>query len=94
MFRKAIVVLAIFLVLGSFGLSTSALARGGSHGGSDRSDGFRGSHFRGGFGNIPADSFGDYGNRACGLHDELRGCGNRDVWGHWGTYYGPMIPAI
>jgi hypothetical protein len=19
--------------------------------------------------------------------------GNRDVWGHWGTYYGPMIPT-
>ena len=19
---------------------------------------------------------------------------NRDVWGHWGTYYGPMIPAV
>jgi hypothetical protein len=19
--------------------------------------------------------------------------GNRDVWGHWGAYYGPMIPA-
>jgi hypothetical protein len=21
------------------------------------------------------------------------GTGNRDVWGHWGAYYGPMIPA-
>jgi hypothetical protein len=21
------------------------------------------------------------------------GSGNRDVWGHWGAYYGPMIPA-
>jgi hypothetical protein len=21
------------------------------------------------------------------------GDGNRDVWGHWGTYYGPMIPS-
>ena len=19
---------------------------------------------------------------------------SRDVWGHWGTYYGPMIPAV
>ena len=19
---------------------------------------------------------------------------NRDVWGHWGTYYGPMIPSV
>ena len=21
------------------------------------------------------------------------GYGNRDVWGHWGAYYGPMIPT-
>ena len=21
------------------------------------------------------------------------GHGNGDVWGHWGSYYGPMIPA-
>jgi hypothetical protein len=21
------------------------------------------------------------------------GTGNRDVWGHWGAYYGPMIPS-
>jgi len=21
------------------------------------------------------------------------GRGNGDVWGHWGAYYGPMIPA-
>jgi hypothetical protein len=21
------------------------------------------------------------------------GYGNHDVWGHWGAYYGPMIPA-
>jgi hypothetical protein len=20
------------------------------------------------------------------------GYGGRDVWGHWGTYYGPMVP--
>ncbi len=23
----------------------------------------------------------------------LSGYGNRDVWGHWGAYYGPMIPS-
>jgi hypothetical protein len=28
------------------------------------------------------------------LHNGLRGCENRDVWGHWGAYYGPMVPAI
>jgi hypothetical protein len=23
----------------------------------------------------------------------FNGYGNRDVWGHWGAYYGPMIPT-
>jgi hypothetical protein len=88
MLRKATVVLAIVLVLGNFGLSTSALARGGGHGDNDRGDSFRGNYLRGGFRGIPGDSFGGYGNRTGGLRE------NRDVWGHWGTYYGPMIPAI
>ena len=22
---------------------------------------------------------------------DLRGPGERDVWGHWGSYYGPMV---
>ena len=30
-----------------------------------------------------------YGNP----NDNFRGYGSRDVWGHWGAYYGPMIPA-
>ena len=30
-----------------------------------------------------------YGNP----NGNLSGYGNRDVWGHWGTYYGPMIPS-
>jgi hypothetical protein len=47
-------------------------------------DGFRGSHFfGGGFGGTPGDGY-----------RESRGYGGGDVWGHWGTYYGPMIPAI
>src|SRR2546430_866424 len=94
MLRKAIVILAIVLVLGSSGLSTSAFARSGGHGGGGRGDSFRGNHFRDGFGGIPGDSLGGYGNGTGGLHSRLRGYGNRDVWGHWGTYYGPMIPAI
>jgi hypothetical protein len=28
------------------------------------------------------------------LRGGLRGYGSRDMWGHWGAYYGPMIPAI
>jgi len=30
-----------------------------------------------------------YGNP----NSDLSGYGSRDVWGHWGAYYGPMIPA-
>jgi hypothetical protein len=55
-------------------------------------DGFRGNQSGGGFAGTPSDSYGGYGNRASGLHGGSRGYGGRDVWGHWGTYYGPMIP--
>ena len=91
MLRNAIIVLAIVLVLGSSGLSTSAFARGAGYGGGD---GFRGNHFGGGFGGTPGDGYGGYGNRASGLRGGFRGYGGRDVWGHWGAYYGPMIPMI
>jgi hypothetical protein len=94
MLRKATVVLAIVLVLGNFGFSTSALARGGGYGGSGGGDGFRGNHLRSGFGGIPAESFGVSGNRTVGLNDAFRGYEHRDVWGQWGTHYGPMVPAI
>ena len=26
-----------------------------------------------------------------GLHGELCNYGDRDIWGHWGGYYGPMV---
>jgi hypothetical protein len=26
--------------------------------------------------------------------DRSRGYEGRDVWGHWGIYYGPMLPSI
>jgi hypothetical protein len=85
MLRNATVVLAILLVLGSSGLSASAFARGGGYrvGGGD---GFRGNHFSGG-----GDGYAGYGNRASGLRGGFGGYGGRDVWGHWGAYYGPMI---
>lgn len=91
MLRSATVVLAILVALGSSGLSTSALASGGIYG-SGGGDGFRDNHFSGGFRNIPRDGYRGRGNRASGL-GEFRGWG-RDVWGHWGAYYGPMIPTI
>jgi hypothetical protein len=80
-------VLASAAVAGSL-LATEARAYGGhrSDGGGD--DGFRGNHLSSG------DSYGGYGNRGSGLRDGFRGYGGRDVWGHWGAYYGPMIPTI
>lgn len=50
-------------------------------------DGFRGNHLGGGFGVFP-------GDRASGLRGGFRGYGGRDVWGHWDTYYGPMVATI
>jgi hypothetical protein len=29
-----------------------------------------------------------------GEEDGFRGYEGHDVWGHWGTYYGPMVPSI
>jgi hypothetical protein len=26
--------------------------------------------------------------------ERFRGYGSHDVWGQWGTYYGPMIPSV
>jgi hypothetical protein len=25
---------------------------------------------------------------------DFRGVAGRDPWGHWGTYYGPMVPTV
>jgi hypothetical protein len=94
MLRNATVVLAIVLVLGSSGLSTSAFARGGAYGDGGGGDSFRGDHFGGGLGVTPGDGYDGYGNRASGLRGGFRGYGGRDGWGHWGAYYGPMIPHI
>jgi len=88
MLRNAMVVLAIILVLAVSGLSTSAFAHGGG------GDGFRANHFGGGFGGTPGDGYRSHGSRDTGLHGGFRGYGGRDVWGHWGAYYGPMIPMI
>jgi hypothetical protein len=45
-------------------------------------------------GGAPGDGYDDYGNRADGLRGEFRSYRSRDVWGHWGAYYGPVIPMI
>ena len=86
MLRNVMIVLATVLVVGSSALPTSAFARGGDVGGGV-GDEFRGNHFGGGFG----DGYGGYGNRANGLRGGFGRYRGRDVWGHWGAYYGPMI---
>src|SRR5258708_12679654 len=59
MLRNAIVVLAIVLVLGSSGLSTSAFARSGGFGRGGGGGGFCGNNFCGGLcDNTPDPSFG------------------------------------
>jgi hypothetical protein len=34
------------------------------------------------------------GARYIGEGDRFRGYESHDVWGHWATYYGPMVPPI
>jgi hypothetical protein len=85
MLHNATLVLAIFLVFGSAGLSTRALARGGYDSGGG-GNGFRDNPSSGGL--------RGHGNRASGLGDRFHGHRGNDVWGHWGSYYGPMIPSI
>jgi hypothetical protein len=89
---RMMMVLASAALAGSL-LATDAQARGGGgHGnGGGGGEGFRGDHFSGGFGDTLSDSYGGYGTRGSGLRGGFRVYGGRDVWGHWGAYYGPMI---
>ena len=88
--RSAAVVLAAFLVLGS-GLSVGASARGAYGGGGH---GFRGNHSSSRPRDISRDGYGGDGNDARGFRGGFRGDGGRDVWGHRGAYYGPMVSTI
>jgi hypothetical protein len=93
MLRSPALVLAILLALGSFSLSASAYARDGAY----RAGGagvVRGDNFGGALGGTPGDGYDGYSNPAGGLRGEFRSYRGRDVWGHWGAYYGPMIPMI
>jgi hypothetical protein len=90
MLRKAIVFLAMLFVLSSSGLSSSAFARGSG----PEADGLRGNAINRGFGATAGDGNGGYSSAARGLHGGFPGHRGRDVWGHWGAYYGPMIPVI
>jgi hypothetical protein len=91
MSRNVPIILAILFVLGSSGLSAGASARDGGYGAGAA---VRVNDFGGCRGDTPGDGYDGHGNRASALRGEFRGYGGRDVWGHWGAYYGPMIPMI
>ena len=87
MLRNTSAILAVLLVLGSSGLSTSALARGGG-------DRLPDNHFSVGLRDILRGGHRDYEDRTRGLGGRFHRYEGRDMWGHWGAYYGPMIPSI
>jgi hypothetical protein len=94
MLRKTMVVLATTLVLGGSALSSSAFARGVDYGGGGPGGGgFRGNHFAGAFrgDRTIGDGYSGYRGRVSDLRGGFNGDRRGDVWGHWGTYYGPMI---
>jgi hypothetical protein len=86
MLRSATVILAILLVPCS-GLSATAFARSGAGG----VDAFRNHHIGRGFGVTSGESYAGYGDPSASWRGEFRRYGGRDVWRHWGTYYGPMV---
>jgi hypothetical protein len=86
MLRNTPIVLAVLLVLASSGLSANAFAGDSGYGTGRAGVDVRGNSFRGYFRGAPGDG------RAGGLRGEFLGSHGRDVWGHWGAYYGPMIP--
>jgi hypothetical protein len=89
MLQKVIVALAVAIVLGNAGFSTSAFARGNGSGGG--AAGFRNNFFG------PSIRGGRIANDSCIVRrtrsscDRPRGYAPRDVWGHLGNYYGPMV---
>ena len=88
MLRNATGILAMVLVLGSSGLSTSAFAGSGSYGVAGEDNGFRANQFGGGFAATPADGHRGYGSHTNSSRRAFRGYEGRDVWGHWGPTTG------
>ena len=86
MLRKTAIVFGIAILLEGSALSATALARSKDSG---RYFGaFNAEHYALGVGTGSANSRGARGPR---LRGTLRAYGQRDVWGHWGSYYGPMV---
>jgi hypothetical protein len=49
---------------------------------------------RGGEGRIAGGGDGDYRGRASALRGGFHRYGRHDVWGHWGSYYGPTVSPM
>jgi hypothetical protein len=43
---------------------------------------------------LSADASTESGAHYIDERDRFRGYEDHDAWGHWGTYYGPMVPSI
>jgi hypothetical protein len=95
MLRKAMVVLAVTLVLGGSALSSSAFAGSGSYGGGSGLGGrsFRGDQFADAFADdrTVGEGYGGFSGRVSRSRGSFQRYRRGDVWGHWGAYYGPMI---
>jgi hypothetical protein len=87
MSRKLMLVLGTVLVVGSSTLGGSASATGSHYDGS--SGALRG--LSGSRGTATDDGYNRDGQRGSGAGLGHRDYEARDMWGHWGTYYGPMI---
>ena len=76
--RKMMVVLALVFTIGSSALSASAFARGGGLGVNHITSRRGGNHS---------------GNVSRAAHRGLFRCtgSGYDPWGHWGSYYGPLM---
>jgi hypothetical protein len=97
MLRKITIFLAVVLVFGGSAPSSGAFAHGGGDrgysGGRRGRNSVRGDAVARGFGGHRAgDAYNCYGGRVGGLCNGFPGYEHDDVWGHWGAYYGPMIP--
>jgi hypothetical protein len=79
MLRKTMVALAVAVAVGGSALSTSAFAFDSAFGGGHRASSGYASQ---------SDGVGNF-HRGLRQSDGRRDKG--DPWGHWGTYYGPMI---
>jgi hypothetical protein len=92
MLHNAAAVLAILMAIGTCGPSANAFSRSVDYCDRGRNGSFSDKHFSGCFrSGTTRDGHGGYDNRASDLRNRFGRCGRRDVWGHWGTYYGPMI---